>query len=134
MIDIENQVFSKVSEDVRATYPDANMTSEETLSPPSFPCVSVVEIDNYVVKETLDSSLIENHARVTYEVNVFVNNASNKKAECKKIFNIVDKRLMNMGFVRTTKLFTSTNNSTVCRLTGRYTAVVSKDEIIYGGY
>lgn len=134
MIDIENQVFNRISLAVRAKYPTANLSSEEQLTPSAFPCVTVVEADNYVVKETTDSSLAENHAVVMYEINVYTNNASQKKAECKKIYSIVDDELRKMGFRRTSMLNTSSNNSTIYRMTGRYEGVVGKDETIYGGY
>lgn len=134
MIDIENQVFNRISVAVRKEYPDVNMSSEEQLAPSAFPCVTVVEADNYTVAETVDSSLDENHANVMYEVNVFTNNASLKKAECKKIYSIVDDEFRKMGFRRMSMLNTSSNNSTVTRMTGRYTGIVGKDETIYGGY
>lgn len=134
MIDVENQVFNKVSLAVKAVYPNATLSSEELLAPSSFPCVTIVEADNYVVAETVDSSLEENHAAVMYEINVYTNNASYKKAECKKIFSIVDDEMRKMGFRRMSMLNTSTNNSTTARKTGRYTGVVGKDENIYGGY
>lgn len=134
MIDIENQVFNRISLAVRAVYPNANMSSEEQLTPSSFPCVTLVEADNRVVKETEDSSNNENHAYVMYEVNVYANNVNNKKAECKKIFSIVDDELRKMGFRRMSALNTSSNNSTIARKTGRYEGVVGKNETIYGGY
>lgn len=134
MIDIENQVFNNISVDVKAEYPNANMSSEEQPTPSSFPCVTIVEADNYVVRETMDNSLDENHAYVMYETNVYANNAYNKKAECKRVFEIVDNRFRLMGFRRMSKLVTSTNNSSICRITARYVGIVGKDETIYGGY
>lgn len=133
MIDIENQVFNNISIAVKAVYPNANMSSEEQPVPSSFPCVTVVEADNYVVKETVDSSLEENHAYVMYETNVYSNDVNNRKAECKKVFGIVDNSFRKMGLRRTTKLITSTNNSSICRITARYVGIVGKDETIYGG-
>lgn len=134
MIDIENQVFNRISLAVREKYPNANMSSEEQLAPSAFPCVTVVEADNYTVAETLDSSLAENHANVMYEVNVYTNDVGFKKSEGKAIFSIVDDEFRKMGFRRMSLLKTSSNNSTVLRMTGRYMGVVGKDEIIYGGY
>ena len=134
MIDIENQVFDRISLAVRREYPTANMSSEEQIAPSEFPCVTVVEADNYTVAETTDSSLEENHANVMYEINVYTNNAGFKKAENKAIFSIVDNELRKMGFRRMSKPFTASNDPTVARSMGRYVGIVGKDETIYGGY
>ena len=48
MIDIETEVFSIVSAEVRKKYPKIYMTGEYVKSPPSFPCVSLIETDNQV--------------------------------------------------------------------------------------
>lgn len=134
MIDVENQVFNKISLAVRKEYPNANMSGEEQPAPSIFPCVTIVEVDNYVVAETVDSSLEENHANVVYEINVYSNNASFKKAECKKIFSIVDGEMRRMGFRRMSMLNLPAVGSTIARISCRYTGIVGKDETIYGGY
>ena len=46
MIDIENDVFSEVAKKVREKFSDIFVTGEYVKSPSSFPCVSLVEIDN----------------------------------------------------------------------------------------
>lgn len=81
MIDIETEVFSIVSAEVRKKYPKIYMTGEYVKSPPSFPCVSLIETDNQVYRNTRDSGCIENHAQVLYEVNVYSNKTSGKKTE-----------------------------------------------------
>ena len=55
MIDIETEVFSIVSAEVRKKYPKIYMTGEYVKSPPSFPCVSLIETDNQVYRNTRDS-------------------------------------------------------------------------------
>lgn len=59
MIDIETEVFSIVSAEVRKKYPKIYMTGEYVKSPPSFPCVSLIETDNQVYRNTRDSGCIE---------------------------------------------------------------------------
>ena len=81
MIDIETEVFSIVSAEVRKKYPKIYMTGEYVKSPPSFPCLSLIETDNQVYRNTRDSGCIENHAQVLYEVNVYSNKTSGKKTE-----------------------------------------------------
>ena len=46
MIDLETEIFNEVSVKVREKYPDIFMTGEYVKTPPSFPCVSLVEVDN----------------------------------------------------------------------------------------
>ena len=44
-----------VSAEVRKKYPKIYMTGEYVKSPPSFPCVSLIETDNQVYRNTRDS-------------------------------------------------------------------------------
>lgn len=132
MIDVENEVFGKVSLAVRAKFPSIYMTGEYVKSPPSFPCASLVEVDNQIYRNTRDTSNIENHVQVYYEVNVYSNKTKGKKAECKSIVSVIDTELMKMGFTRT--LLTPVPNeqdATIYRMVGRYRAVVSKEKVIY---
>lgn len=133
MIDIENQIFDRISKAVKKEFPTVNMSSEEILAPSELPCVTIVEADNYTVAETLDSSNEENHAYIMHEVNVYANGAF-KKAECKSIYSIVDNEYRKMGFRRMSKPFTASNDPTVVRMMGRYVGIVGKDDTIYGGY
>ena len=132
MIDIESQVFDRVAMRVREQFPDIFMTGEYVNSPPSFPAVSLVEMDNSVREVTIDSGSNENHANVMYEVNVYSNKTSGKKSECKAIIALIDTEMTAMGFVRST--LTPVQNeydSTIYRMVGRYRATVSADNKIY---
>lgn len=132
MIDIENEIFSQVSSAVKADFPKIFMTGEYTKTPPSFPCVSLVEIDNSVLRDTSTTTYEENHVAVTYEVNVYSNKTSGKKSECKKIAKVVDEKLANLGFSRMMlQPVPNLEDSTIYRLLGRYRAVIGKDQTIY---
>lgn len=131
MIDVETQIFDKVYNAVIAVYPNADVVSETVLAPSAFPCVSLEEADNYSKRNTRDSGSNENHVDVMYELNVYTNKTVGKKAECKAIFALVDNTLLSLGFTRTSKTPVSMDDSTKYRLTGRYIATVSKNEIIY---
>lgn len=132
MIDIESELFSLVSAVVRAKYPKIYMTGEYVKSPPSFPCVSLIETDNQIYRNTRDSGAIENHAQVLYEVNVYSNKTSGKKTECKAIIALIDSKMESLGFTRTLmNPVPNEEDATVYRMTARYRAVVSKDKIIY---
>ena len=132
MIDIENEVFSTVATQVRASFPKIYMVGEFVKSPSQFPCVSLVEVDNQVYRNTRSSSEIENHAQLMYEVQVFTNDTKGKKAKCKEIIGTVDNEMKKLGFTRT--LLTPIPNeedATIYRMVGRYRAIVDKYSTIY---
>lgn len=132
MIDIENEVFSTVATQVRATYPKIYMVGEYVKSPSQFPCVSLVEVDNQVYRNTRSSSEIENHAQIMYEVNVFTNDTKGKKAKCKEILGVVDDEMRKLGFTRTLlNPVPNEEDATIYRMVGRYRAIVGKDSTIY---
>ena len=132
MINIENDVFNRVIAKVREVFPNIFMAGEYVKSPSSFPAVSLVEMDNVTRVETVDSGSNENHANVMYEVNVYSNKTTGKKTECKSIIALIDKEMVDMGFVR--QSLTPVPNeydSTIFRMVGRYKAAVSSDYKIY---
>jgi hypothetical protein len=132
MIDIENEVFDRVAKRVREQFPNIFMVGEYVKSPPSFPVVSLMEMDNSILEYTVDSGSNENHANVMYEVNVYSNKTTGKKSECKSIAALIDEEMTAMGFVRSTLTpVPNEYDSTIYRMVGRYRAAVSSDHKIY---
>lgn len=132
MIDIENQVFDRVAKRVREQFPNIFMTGEYVNSPASFPAASVVEMDNSVRENTIDSGSNENHGNVMYEVNAYSNKTVGKKSECKAIIALIDNEMTAMGFVRITLTPVSNEyDSTIYRMVARYRAAVSSNHTIY---
>jgi len=132
MIDIENAVFDRVAMKVREVFPDIFIAGEYVKSPPSFPAVSLVEMDNVTRINTIDSGSNENHADVMYEVNVYSNKTAGKKSECKEIIALIDKEMTAVGFARSTLTpVPNEYDSTIYRMVARYRAVVSADHKIY---
>ena len=132
MIDIENQIFDNISKVVRTHYPEIYMTGEYVNMPPSFPSVSLVQKSNPTYKRTQTSDSNENHVDVMFEVNIYSNKKTGKKAECKQIAKIIDEQFLQLGFDRTMlEPIDNINDTTIYRIVGRYVAVVSKDEVIY---
>lgn len=136
MIDIEDDIFDEVSEKVYAAFekkcPDLLMMSEYVKSPSSFPFVSLVEIDNATFRNTQSTDGNENHVAVTYELNVYSNKTSGKKAECKAIAGFIDEILLGMNFTRTMlEPVPNQDEATIYRMLGRYRAVISKNKTIY---
>ena len=132
MIDIENEVFDSVATEVRTKYPDSYVVGEYVKTPPKFPCVSLVEMDNRSYQQTEDSGSVENHASLMYEVNIYSNKTVGKKMECKAIAALVDERMLALGFARTMlQPIPNLDDATIYRMVGRYSAVISKDKVIY---
>ena len=132
MIDIENDIFNTVATVVRATFPDIYMVGEYVKTPPKFPFVSLVEMDNRSYQRTEDSGSTENHASVMYEVNVYSNRTTGKKSECKAIAAVIDEQMCALGFARTMlQPIPNLDDATIYRMVGRYSAIISKDRTIY---
>jgi hypothetical protein len=131
VIDVENEIFSRVAAAVRAAFPSVFMSGEYIRTPPKFPFVSLVEMSNTAYDRTQSSAGLENHASLMYEVNVYSNRTSGKKSECKAILAIIDSLLVGMGFTRTMKNPVTMDDATIYRVISRYTAIVSKNQTIY---
>ena len=100
MIDMETEIFSEVSSKVREEFPEIYITGEYVKAPPSFPCVSLIEIDNATFRNSQTNESKENHVAVSYEVNIYSNKLKGRKAECKKIAAFIDEILMKLNFTR----------------------------------
>ena len=125
MIDIENELYTKIATALRSQFPNISMFGEDARVPSSFPCVSFVEADNYSHEPSEDSSGNENYVNVMYEVNVYSNNLNGKKTECKTILAIIDNIMMGLGFARTMKNPVTMDDATIHRIMARYIATVS---------
>ena len=132
MIDFENDIFNTVASVVRAKYPDIYMVGEYVKTPPKFPFVSLVEMDNQSYQRTEDSGSSENHVSVMYEVNIYSNKTVGKKSECKEIAAVIDEQMLALGFARTMlQPIPNLDDATIYRMVGRYSAIISKNKIIY---
>ena len=132
MIDHENYIFNTVATVVRLDYPDIYMVGEYVKTPPKFPCVSLMEMDNQSYQKTEDSGSSENHASVMYEVNIYSNKTVGKKSECKAIATLIDEQMLALGFARTMlQPIPNLDDATIYRMVGRYSAIISKNKVIY---
>ena len=124
MIDVENIIFTNLAQALRAAYNGISVYGEFVEVPASFPCVTIVEADNKVYKQTRDLSGVEHYAQVMYEINVYSNKANGKKSEAKEISNMIDGMMTDMLFTRTFRGQTPNIDRTIYRITMRYEAVV----------
>ncbi len=140
MISIENYVVNSISEAIApllADYPSLRVGSMYVDIPTAFPYVSVEEIDNYTYQES-HVDLQEEHAIVTYDVNVYANDPS-LKTTAKVIADTVDAAMQNLKFTRIMSGVFPNIDRTIYRYTMRYEAIVQKgkedgDTIIYQMY
>lgn len=132
MVDIEKEIFTDIATELRNKYGEKfTVYGETVLAPSEFPCACIEESDNYAHTQTQDSGGNENHADLVYDINIYSNKRSGKKAECKEILAVIDGYFTAVGFARITKNPISLDDATKYRLFARYAAVASKDGTIY---
>ncbi len=132
MIDIENQIFGKISTALRDEFNPIFVSGELVKAPATFPAVYIEERANSAYQRTQDSGSLENHVSLMYEINVYSNKQVGKKSECKAIFAVIDNEFQKIGFTRIMKEpVANLEDGTIYRMVGRYTAVVSVGGIIF---
>ena len=131
MIDVESIIFNDVAEAFSAKFPKGSRYGELTEAPAKFPCLTLVEVDNYTYEESLDAEAKEHDAWIVYEANAYSNKVSGAKQECKEIMQIVDYHMMSLGFTRIFCNQTKNADSKIYRMTARYRAVISEEHRIY---
>ena len=128
MINIENEIFTECKKILTSEFEEIRVSSTFINAKSKFPAVSIIEMDNSIAKDTIDSSLTEKYADIVYDVNSFSNKS---KQEAKKIAKLVDEYLISIGFTRKTLRLMETQDINLHRYVGRYTARVSKEKKIY---
>ena len=131
MIDIENEVFTIMSNAIRSKYKSAYVTGEIVNVPSAFPCTYIRELENTVHTATSDSVETENHGDLVYEAQTFTNTLQGKKSQAKAIMQILDTEFKNLGFTRTMLEPIDNSDPSIFRMVGRWKATVSKDKTIY---
>ena len=139
MIDIESKVVDTIFNAVTAVYPNADVTTGYDEKTAVFPTVVVEEVNNSPYRQSATDDCSENHARITYEVNVYTDNTGTAKSVGKDILNIVDLALQGLKFRRIHRNKPLNLNRTVFRQYGRWEVIVGKpgtdgDNTIYQMY
>lgn len=135
MIDIENEVFSRIATVLREQFSGVFVTSEYTPTPAAFPAVSFVQMDNSAYQQALDSAEIEKYTVLMFQVDCYSNLSSNRKSQCKAIMAIIDEQMYNLGFVRISSgpIDMPNAETSIYRMTARYRAVVNNQNYIFRG-
>ena len=123
MIDIEKMVYTPIAEALRERFKGIEVSGAYVNAPAKFPYVSIVEQDNYMSVNRLDSSDSEKFATVMYEVNVYSNKSASKRAVCREIMGVIDEMLYKRNFIRLSMSpVPNMENGTIYRLVARYRA------------
>lgn len=123
MIDVENQIYTPIVKALREAFPGINVSGEYVKAPSSFPHVSIVEQDNYPTQAHMSNSDTEEFATLMYEVNVYSNKSSGKKAQCRDIMKVIDDLMYRRNFTRISMSpIPNLENATIYRLVARYRA------------
>ena len=131
MIDCEAKVFQACADAFRAAYPNGFISPEYVPQPPKFPAASVVEMDNNVDERATDNGNIENAVNVMYQVDVYLNKNTGKKAQAKEIIALIDGVLAQYRFVRTyCNPVQNFADATIYRMTARYRRRITDTEKI----
>jgi hypothetical protein len=131
MIDQEAKVFQACADAFRAAYPNGFIAGEYVAQPPKFPAVSIVEMDNAVDQRALDNGSVENAVNVMYQVDVYSNLNTGKKAQAKAIIALIDEVIAQYRFVRTfCNPIQNFNDATIYRMTARYRRRITETELL----
>ena len=132
MIDIENDVFSYIATALRNAHAGVQVYGEYIETPAKFPAVTLVEADNRVLQNMRTSDDIEFGVLSMFEMNVYSNKASGKKAEAKAIATTADELFEAIGYTRTFReQVPNLKDATIYRIVCRYEAHIDKDLMIY---
>lgn len=104
MTNVFNYIFTEIATPVRESFSGVFVTGERINKPPQFPCVEVVEADNYEVATSIDNTLRENLTALMYEVTVFSNKQFGKRFECIDILSQIDTILKRMNANRIARI------------------------------
>lgn len=116
-------MFTPIAQAVRSEFSGANVTGEYVRTPSKFPHTSIVESDNYTTISHRDSGSEEKYATIMYEVNVYSNNTSGKKSECRAILGLIDRMMYERNFTRIAMTpVPNLEDATIYRITARYRA------------
>lgn len=123
-LDIEAIITEAVATAVEAVYPTVHITGEYTPTPPAFPCVFILELNNYTNSQ--DMSGDTTHRNVLFEIDVFSNLRNGKKEQCREIAAIADGVMNRYGFFcQDLRPVPNYADASIYRMTGTYRRVIA---------
>lgn len=102
MIDIENIVYTAVRNALAEFDPEITVSGDHFSDMATYPFVRLYESDNSTATQTWDEQG-EHHARVSYIVEVYVNDDTGRKQHAKSIAAVIDAVLLKLGLARSSR-------------------------------
>lgn len=124
MIDVEQEIFNAVYDDVAPLCARNGFRSIHTPSPTVFPTATLFELDNRTDPDRNSTSEFEDYAELTYEAHIY----ANTKAACRTVFKALDDAMTRLNFNRFSGTFIpNLTNVQVQEYVARYKVRVSDD-------
>lgn len=124
MIDIENMIMDRLTTGLGESYPSANVTSAFVEEEAVFPSVTVRQKNNVPLRRMNTADCAENYSVITYEITVYSSKRDQSQSECRKVLNLADGIMQDIGFRR---IYMSENfnlSRTLTRRYARYEAII----------
>lgn len=130
MIDVENEIIHTLKQAILELEPTALVVGDYVDSPTSYPVVTIMELDNNVYDSLTGG--VESHSTLAYEINVYTNDSTGRKARNKKINLTIAQQMERLGFERTSlNPVANYLNPSIYRMVSRYRAVIDRNHITY---
>lgn len=121
MIDIENAIYTKVSEALKAWDASVWVSGIAIEKDPTFPATTFCEIDNYQRARDVDLSNTADLAVIPYQADVYSDKTHTGKAECKEMRAVISGVMATYGFRQTSSTPAFKQDESITRMTIRYT-------------
>ena len=132
MISIENFVFDTVYSQLSVLHPEADISSGYEEKEASHLSVVIRETGNVPYQASNTDDCAENHARVTFEVEVVSDKTGESRSKIATVLNDADVIMQSMKFRRTFKSNAMNIGRTKFRQYARYEVIVGKPVEING--
>ena len=129
MIDYEVKIFNRFYARVAPLCAENKVVSTViSKAPTALPAVSLIEMDNRTVRERQSSSLKENYAQITYQLEVY----ASTKRKCREVLSAADEAMIAMNFNRLSGQYVNNpDNTKVFRYVARYEAIIDEYGNLY---
>lgn len=123
MIDIENQIYSRLADELETKVPSIKVFNQHQFETATFPVVTIVELNNVAVG--VSSFNKEVTSRISYEVKIYSNKEGVGYIEAKQIAHLVNNYLTSLGFTREMiQPIPNYSDTGIYQIVARFSAVV----------
>lgn len=134
MLDYSRQVFSRLTDTLRAKFKGIYASRNDSVSPPKFPAVTIVQKSNANYKKTMDCDCRENHVKVMFQIDIYSNapEEADRIDTAEKIACEVSDFMIGLGFSRTLcEPIPNVSDMSIYRISMRFEGVIGKDALVY---